>query len=136
MVGCGSLEPLVKATKTAHPLPEWRKNYLAHLESRGHRAGTGSATLSNLRVLNRVMERQGLDRPEEITADTVQAYLAVYEGQGPGQTSSSTRRLRLITLRGLVRFLTRRGIQAPLRMVEALPRARKAPCRPHIYSLH
>lgn len=134
--GSGNLEPFLKAPKTAPPLPEWMKNYQAHLESRGHRAGTGSATLSNLRVLNRVMERQSLDRPEEITADTVQAYLAVYEGQGPGQTSSSTRRLRLITLRGLVRFLTRRGIQAPLRMVEAWPRARKAPFRPHIYSLN
>lgn len=144
MEGRGKLDPaarfnrtaLTNRTATTLPLPDWMATYRDHLENRGHRAGKGSATLSNLRVLHRVLERQSIRKPEQITADTIQAYLEMNDGREPGPSKGSTRLQRLITLQGLCRFLARRGIPAPLALVEGWPRARRSQFKPHIYTLN
>ena len=134
-----SLSDKVGKKKLSEPrgqlqLPCWMMAYLEYLENRGRRAGIGSHSLSNLRVLNRVLECQGIKNPEEIGAGTIQAYLNAQESVPAGASKGSTQRLRLVTLRGLCRFLTRRGIQAPLTLVESWPRIRRPLFRPHIYT--
>ena len=114
-------------------LPPWVTGFLNHLRRRGRRADRSSGFYNDLKVLATVLKRHGLTAPEQMTAPVLQDYLQINRLDGP--TSISTRNLRLNTLRGLFRFLRKRGIASPCALIDLWPKESASPFRPHIYSL-
>ncbi|MBI3929081.1 MAG: tyrosine-type recombinase/integrase [Armatimonadetes bacterium] len=100
-------------------------DFLQHQRDLGKRY---ESTCYGLRVLDRVLGRHGVERPDQVSPGLVEEFLR------ENQPSVRTRNKRLLQLKLLYRYLCRRGL-AQENPAERWPAQPEAPFVPHIFSL-